>query len=166
MIETPYKDYNYYFYYYYVCPLEVSNILWWDAEILRFWKEKQTDRSSSPCLHDVDRHRRRRGNQTADHTGAEVTQDVVTEVSWQHRHKRTFRRVFSCAHWLSSLSVCWYLSPAAPVWTESRRPAERRSPPPLEPWWEHTPATQTHPAMRTEQPTNPIHRNHTNPTIP
>lgn len=35
----------------------------------------------SPGLDDIDGHGRRRGDQAADHTGAEMTQDVVTEVA-------------------------------------------------------------------------------------
>lgn len=38
-------------------------------------------REASPGLHDVHRHGRRRGDQAADHTGAEMTQDVVAEIA-------------------------------------------------------------------------------------
>lgn len=35
----------------------------------------------SPGLDDIDGHRRCRGNQTTDHTGTEMTEDVIVEIS-------------------------------------------------------------------------------------
>lgn len=35
----------------------------------------------SPGLDDIDRHRCCRGNQTTDHTGTEMTEDVIVEIS-------------------------------------------------------------------------------------
>lgn len=37
-----------------------------------------------PGLDNVDRHGGSRGHQPADHAGAEVAQDVVTEMPWGH----------------------------------------------------------------------------------